>query len=312
MHQEEKILFSLLKREIAATMMRSYPGIDPEISNWKGQNITDFQEELRTKVNGQLSEKWFYTHMKSENSSLPRIDVLNMLSQYAGYFNWQDFRHKMAGTMPMEGKQAKPVSILIKIALLFIMVIVLLFIIIKLINTQNYHFTFIDSDTGEPVPDANLRVELLMEGSEYPKRILPDEKGSVMVRTNKNRISMIVRAPYYLTDTVERTLRKFKHTEQVSLNADYYALMISFFSRSDVTSWEKRRKQLDGIFSEDAIIYQFPEKNAGEAMALFNKWEFIDKITMPSSGLRQIEILDCRYLDGKISVLRFRIKPDKE
>jgi len=55
LHQEEKIIFSLLKKEIAATMMRSYPGIDPDISNWKGQEITDFQEELIKKLNGQLS-----------------------------------------------------------------------------------------------------------------------------------------------------------------------------------------------------------------------------------------------------------------
>ena len=78
--------------------MQSYPGIDPEISNWKGQEITDFQEELIKRVNGQLSEKWFYTHMKGESESLPRIDVLNMLSQYAGYNNWQDFRYKKVGS----------------------------------------------------------------------------------------------------------------------------------------------------------------------------------------------------------------------
>lgn len=180
-----------------------------------------------------------------------------------------------------------------------------------MINTQNYRFTFVDSDTGEPIPDNNLRVNLLM-GNEYPVNILSDEKGTVIVRTNKRRVTMIVKAPYYLTDTVERTLRKFKRSEQVSLNADYYALMISYFSRSDVSSWEKRRDQLDRIFNEDAIIYQFPEESSGNAMAIYNKWEFIDKITMPSSGLRQIEILDCRYLDGKIVILRFRIKNEVE
>jgi uncharacterized protein involved in tolerance to divalent cations len=311
LHQEEKILFSLLKKEIAATMMQSYPGIDPEISNWKGQVITDFQEDLLRKVNGQLSEKWFYTHMKGESESIPRIDVLNILSQYAGYVNWQDFRHKMEGRLPAQGKQGKSKNALIKIFLFLIIVMALLFIIIKRINTQNYHFTFIDSDTGEPIPDTNLRVELLM-GIEYPMRMLPDEKGSVIVRTNKSRIILIVKAPYYFTDTVERTLRKFKHNEQISLNADYYALMISYFSRSDVNSWEKRREQLDRIFSEDAIIYQFPDNRAGNAMAIYNKWEFIDKITVPSSGMRQIEILDNRYLDGKIVILRFRIKNEKE
>ena len=123
---------------------------------------------------------------------------------------------------------------------------------------------------------------------------------------------MIVKAPYYKTDTIKRVLRKIGHDEQVNLNADYYALMISYFSQSDVIGWENRRQKLTMIISDDAIIYMLPDKSAGSGIALYNKWEFIDKITMPSSGLRKIEILDCRYLDGKISVLRFRIKRNKE
>jgi len=235
LHQEEKILFGLLKKEIAIVMMQSYPGIDPDITNWKGQNITDFQEDLRIKVNGQLSEKWFYTHIKGESGSLPRIDVLNMLSQYAGYVNWQDFRHKKMGILPEVKNPSKPLSILVKIPLLLFSVMTLLFIIIKIINTQNYRFTFIDTDTGEPVLDQNLRVEMLM-GNESPVYFLSDEKGNINVRTYKSQVRMVVKAPYYLTDTITRTLRKFKHDEQISLNADYYALMISYFSRSDVNS----------------------------------------------------------------------------
>ena len=311
MHQEEKILFSLLKKEIVTTMMQSYPGIDPEISNWKGQEITDFQEDLMIRVKGQLSEKWFYNHMKSDSESLPRIDVLNMLSQYAGYNNWKDFRHNKMNTLPVEEKQKKPLSILIRIPLIFITVMILLYIIIRMINTQNYKFTFIDSDTGEPVLDNNIRVEMFME-NESPVSFLSDEKGNINIRTNKSHVNMVVKVPYYLTDTIIRTLRKFNHDEQISLKADYFALMIRFFSQSDVKSWEKRREQLAEILSEDAIIYQFPDDITGNGLAIYNKQEFIDKLTMPSSGLQQIEILDCRYVNGKIGIIRFRIKGEKE
>jgi hypothetical protein len=72
LQQEEKILFSLLKKEITTAIMQSYPGIDPEISKWKRHEITDFQDEFLKKVNGQLSEIWFYTHLKGESGSLPR------------------------------------------------------------------------------------------------------------------------------------------------------------------------------------------------------------------------------------------------
>jgi len=308
-------MFSLLKKEVVQTMMQSYPGIDPDISVWKGQEIVEFQEDLLSRVNGQLSEKWFYTHMKASNAKLPRIDVLNLLSRYAGYINWHDFRYKNShiklNDIPVSGNSRKTLSILVRIPLLFIVVMTLILIILKLINTQNYKFTFIDSDTGGPILNNIIHAELLM-GDQSPANYLSDNKGDLTVRTNKGRINMIVKAPYYITDTIRISLRKFSNDVKVSLRPDYYALMISYFSQSDVSSWEKRREQLEAILSKDAIIYQFPDKNAGNSMALYNKQEFIDKITMPSSGLRHIEILDCRYIDGKIAILRFRIKRDIE
>ncbi len=81
-------------------MQQSYPGINPVISEWKGQEIVDFQEELLQKVNARISEKWFYSHMKSEKSILPRIDILNLLSSYVGYANWNEFRFKMQIGIP--------------------------------------------------------------------------------------------------------------------------------------------------------------------------------------------------------------------
>ncbi len=292
-------------------MMQSYPGIDPEISNWKGQNITDFQEDLLIRVNGQLSEKWFYTHMKAANPSLPRIDALNMLSQYAGYINWQDFRYKKIGTLPAAEKPGKSMSNLIRISLLLVSVMILLFIIIKIINTQNYRFTFMDADTREPITGNNILAEFFIE-NESPMNYTSNTEGSIIIRTNKGNIRMVVRAPYYLTDTITRILRKFNRTEQIRLSADSYSLMINYFSRSDVNAWEKRREQLEKMFNEDATIYQLPDKKGRTGIELYNKQEFIDKLTIPSSGLRQIEVLDCRYLNGQIIILRFRIKTDRE
>ena len=131
MQPEDNILFSLLKKEVAETLLKSFPGMNPEISEWKGQDITDFQEDLLIKVNGQLSEKWFYTHMKTPNLSLPRIDVLNMLSQYAGYKNWNDFRYKNQEQIASGRGMEKTNNMLIRIPLMFITVMILIFILIK-------------------------------------------------------------------------------------------------------------------------------------------------------------------------------------
>ena len=88
--------------------------------------------------------------------------------------------------------------------------------------------------------------------------------------------------------------------------------MINYFSRSDVNAWEKRREQLEKMFNKDVVIYQLPDKNEKMGIELYNKQEFIDRLTMPSSGLRYIDVLDCRYLDDPIMLLRFRIKTNRE
>jgi hypothetical protein len=40
---------------------------------------------------------------------------------------------------------------------------------------------------------------------------------------------------------------------------------------------------------------------------LYNKQEFIDKLTMPTGSLKHIEILDTKFRKNKIMILRFKI-----
>ncbi len=288
-------------------MKRSYPGMNPVISDWKGQEITDFQEELLMKVNGRLSEKWFYTHIKTSASSLPRIDVLNMLCKYAGYSNWDDFRFKNSAPAALSEKLRKTNSIFIWVPLLVLTAMFLLFIMYsKMVNTQNYRFTFIDAETGDTIKNTKIQVDLLLK-DESPVSYTSDKDGHFGLRTNQSKIRMLIQSPYYQTDTVDRILKKFNRDEQIRLHADAYALMIHYFSKTDNKSWQKRRDQLDKMFSDEAIIYQVPDQKEGTGMELYNKWEFIDKITMPVSSLRKIEILDSRYKKGQIVILRFKV-----
>jgi hypothetical protein len=304
--QEEKILFKVLQKEIVSAMKCTYPGINPEISEWKGQDITDFQEDLLLKVNGRISEKWFYTHMKGINLSLPRIDVLNILSQYSGYKNWDDFRFKNLEHVPLSEKLKSTNRIFIKVPLILFTTMILLFILYRIINTQNYSFTFFDADTGDAIGNINIQGNLLLE-NESPVSYTSDSNGKIALRTDLSKIKMVVKAPGYLTDTIVRVLKKFNRTERVGLNVDPYALMIQYFSQTNVKAWQKRREQLDSLINDGAMIYQVPDQKEGTGMELYNKQEFIDKLTMPASSLRHIEILDSRYSHGQIMILRFKV-----
>jgi hypothetical protein len=311
LQQEDQILFQILKKEITAAMRISYPGLNPEISEWKGQEITDFQEDLLRKVNGQLSEKWFYTHIKSESQALPRIDVLNMLSQYAGYLNWNDLRHKNSENVPFAEKFKKTDSVTKKIILIFLITISLLFVIFKIINTQTYRFGFIDADSGDPIISSKIQADILLK-DESPVNYVSDKNGVIIFRTDQSRIRMVIRAPYYLPDTIIRVLKKFNRSEKFGLKIDSYAMMIKYFSETDIAGWQKRRDQLKNLISEEAMIFQFPDIKEGTGMELFNKQEFIDRLTMPASSLRKLEIIDSKYEHGKLVVLRFKLNKGNE
>jgi len=74
-----------------------------------------------------------------------------------------------------------------------------------------------------------------------------------------------------------------------------------------VDDWEKRRTQLNGMIDDGAMICQVVNDKEATGMALYNKQEFIDKLTMPSGSLKNIEVLSSQAREGKIVVLRFRI-----
>ncbi len=83
-------------------------------------------------------------------------------------------------------------------------------------------------------------------------------------------------------------------------------MMIQYFSTMNVKDWQKRRDQLNLMIADSAMIYQVYEEAVG--VELYNKWEFINKLTLPSTGLKDIEILDTQYQGDKITLIRFKQK----
>lgn len=308
MPESNRKYFELLKQKIVEKMKLSYPGINPSISQWKGQEIVDFQEELLSKASGQISEKWFYTHMKSAGSALPRIDVLNLLSRYAGYDNWNDFLFRNAGNSPSVRSASKPNRVFIWIPVLTLMILGVIALFFKIIHTKEYRFCFYDADTREPITNSTVEITLL-RNNESPVNFLSNEAGCYTLKTSESHIRFVARSPYYFTDTIDRILDKFRPEEQVKLRPNNYALMISYFSGTNVDDWQKRKMQLNRIIDDTAVICEvFGSKEKG--MELLTKREFIDKLTMPSATLRGLEVLDTKIKDDRIQLLRFRIRED--
>ena len=110
----ELLHFEQLKAEVQAEYLKNHHPSFEDISKWKGIDIIYFQEDLRKKAKGNISEKSFYTYFKTVPSSkLPRIDMLNLLAIYAGYQSWYDFKKNHLFANEFISENEKPSEIII-------------------------------------------------------------------------------------------------------------------------------------------------------------------------------------------------------
>jgi hypothetical protein len=298
--------FELLKQKIVATMQQSYPGISPVMADWRSQEITDFQEELRVKVNARVSEKWFYNHFKQQNPAFPRIDMLNLLSRYAGYLNWDDFLYR---TVLHENQLKKVKSanrVFIIIPLLVGVVVLVLYLVFRMVSFREYHLRFYDSLTKENIHSDKIEITLFPENQPVAT-YLSDNEGKVIIKTDKRDLKMLISAPYYKTDTFKRIVKTFNRLQKIGLQPDEFSRMIQYFSEMDIDNWQKRRASLDSLIDNGALICRVGSGSRKLGVELFTKQEFIDKVTMPSGSLKNLEILETQMKNQKIVILRFRI-----
>lgn len=308
MSLSDRDCFRKLKAAVETRFRSRHPACTRPLHAWKGQDIVDFQEDLATVVKGRISEKWFYTHMKADHDKLPRIDMLNLLSAYAGAESWEAFRYGLRGTDQAQERQVNPMGKQRKwipwtaAAALLILLTATAFIAMK--GNTRYTFCFVDADRGTAIAGAGIEIQLLMDG-ETPRRRKVNANGCFEYESGAKSVRFIVHAPYYHSDTVTRSLDPARTEESIPLRTDDYALMIHLFSTAKVEDWQKRKQQLDRMIAEEAQLFQLDA--SGEiGMEMYNKQEFIFKMTMPINSLRDIEILETQYdRNGKIKGMRF-------
>lgn len=220
MADQEWRYFQLLRKRVGITLHETYGEVSDDVSQWKVSDIKLFQEDLMEKVNGRISEKWFYTHFKTDAASLPRIDILDLLSHYAGYDGWLDFK---AGQVPTKKRNKRPIYLFASGVLLVVLVLVAIINFIPE-RSNEYHFCMIDAYSRQPVADEDIRIVLLRE-NESPYQ-MTTENGCMAILTQNESIRFVIHSPYYKTDTITRVFHVRSGYEQIALQTDDYALMI--------------------------------------------------------------------------------------
>ena len=173
--------FQHLKEDIARTTRRACPENPADIRTWKGQEIKCFQEDLIEQVNGRISEKWFYTHIKADQDSLPRVDILNLLSRYVGYDSWEAYQRQHITNLP----DSSPTSVSRRrwyAVGLSLLLAGLLGFYIRSQKSTAYRFCFVNAYSKQAVNADDIEVMILSEG-ESPYRVPVDSGGWLTVDT---------------------------------------------------------------------------------------------------------------------------------
>lgn len=300
---QELIQFKKLKKLVVKKFQEVYPSAPDDSLTWSGQDITSFQEDLQEKVHTTISEKWFYTYFKQENlEKLPRIDMLNLLAQYAGVSDWKSFQSKHRLKKRSNRFWLYPV-----VSVTLALMITLFYFFYP--REKTYTFCFIDQDVDLPITTP-LQITVLEEG-QSPYVLETRENGCFDYTSKRTSIQFIVESPYYRTDTITRFFTDKQQEEHVPLSADEYALILHYFSTNNVEDWNQRRMELAKMIHDKAIIYQvFGEEEFG--IDVLSKEAFINKVTLPTSSLRNMKIIEIKRDKGQIVKLKFAVKMEYE
>lgn len=279
-----------LKVELQKQIARRL-AINKDFSDYSGQDISLFQEDLLAECQSSVSEKWFYTHLKNQNPKPPRIDVLHLLSRYCNYASWDEFcRQHEKEPLNTAPKRTK----LWLLPIVFILMAGLSYFLWP--QSRKVNLKFIDAYTQNEIPLKSLSIRKINQ----EKRSLSLPRAEAEAND-----SLEIKGAYYKTQKVQVAE---VDTLRIPLYPDDYALMLNYFSRSDVQDLKKRQDQLlEAIHPEAKIFQSHPDF---QGIELLNREEFIERLLLPIDPLRNLEIQDIVYREGSIYRLRFVQKND--
>ena len=280
-------LFQLLKSDVLLAYKKQHPYFEGTWKTFSSQDILNLIELIENKINQRVSEKWIYTHLKPENNpKLPRKDMLDILSQLAGYSNWDEyvFKNKKGiseGIEPIKKKQNQGVWIICGIILIGIAT----YSYYLFNDTESKTITIKDAFTNKKISSEEIKATVLEEETEKPIEIVDSE-----IKISKEKIKVLLKSPYYEEKTI--VINKDSPSD-ITLRPDDYAMMLKAFMKSDIKDWQTRKVQLQKILAEDVEVIVVLRDNLG--FEYFNKIEFSQKLIVPSASLKKMRLIDIQH-----------------
>lgn len=363
MSDTEFLHFQSLKKAVQDKYLETHSPAYDDISKWKGIDIIYFQEDLRQKAKGNISEKTFYTYFKNNSKEkIPRIDMLNILAVYSGFNSWSDFKKKnpIAATgeettavevsepaieEPSEKVSVEqiqnpitenpPVSIdnqafdeinkninfksqkqnFLKRYLwlgisAFLFAIVLILVFYDNLFYKKYTYAFIDADRNSSIK-GELDVKIIRE-NESPILFKVKPNSKFVYETKSKSLKMEISSPFYKPETIVRDLTNAPadREENIELKPNEYAVQLYYYSKS-IKDFKKKTQQLNRLISDNALIYQVVDSDI-YGIETLDKQKYISLVTLPTTSLENLEVIDSQMKNGKIVMIKFKITDDEK
>lgn len=348
----ELIYFDQLKKEIQAEYLKNNTPSNDDISEWKGIDIIYFQEELRKKAKGNISEKTFYTYFKAQNiDKLPRIDMLNLLSSYVGYDSWYEFKKEKS--IPQITSAEKEDEILENlhisdtekpilqnnyidnqeidkktpnnsnrkistyktlISLSLITILGLFAIFYDDLFKKSYEFCFTDADRGEKIKNP-IDIKIIKE-NESPIHYKIKAGECFRITTKDKTLRMEVSSPLYEKVEIFRNLEEAPAIENISLKPDDYALMLYYYSTKEINNSSleniKNKQQKLNNLISENALIYQVFDNEIYGIETLSKQKYIGLVTTPTQSLQNLKVISTKIEKGKIVSIKFKIESNEE
>ena len=361
MSDTEFLHFQSLKKAVQEKYLETHSPSYDDISKWKGIDIIYFQEDLRQKAKGNISEKTFYTYFKNNSQEkIPRIDMLNILAVYSGFASWFEFKKK--NTLPIiaevkstptqvldqivdlsietpkaeqnqvQAFEKAPVSIdnqafdeinqninfrsskqnFIKRYLwlgisIFLFATVLVLVFYDNLFYKKYTYAFTDADRNSSIK-GELDVKIVRE-NESPILFKVKPNSPFVYETKSKKLKMIISSPFYKAEVITRDLTNAPDTENIELKPNEYAVQLYYYSKS-IKDFKKKTKELNRLISDNALIYQVVDSDI-YGIETMDKQKYISLVTLPTTSLENLEVIDSQMKNGKIVMIKFKITDDE-
>lgn len=295
---KEIIVFQQLKNDVLLKYKEYHPYFNGSWKTFSSSDIQNLIDLVSENVKQSISEKWIYTHLKPEqNEKLPRKDMLDILSQFVGFSNWDEYIFKNEQTNVQSQNQLnKSFKKRKNIIFLFGLMLILALSCYVLFKKEFKTITIEEKHTNEAIKN-DVEVLIMNDSTEIPIEVT-NSKIEIPI---KDSTKLKLRSPFYKEKTV---IVNKKEDVKIQLEPNDYALILKGFMKADIKDWQTRKNQMGIILDENLEVLVMLKNNLGAEY--FNKEEFIELVTVPTASLKKMKIIELKSNEqtDKINFIR--------